>query len=112
MPHPFTFLFDGTLQRELSPSLLAAGSGWLGLLLLVLAGVLAVAVDLHRQGARDVVVAAAGDRVAGGDGPVGPAGQAARLSGRRVRLAATVLTVALTALALGATLVRFADLTS
>jgi len=83
MTSPFAFVFDGSLDRLLPGGLTAALVHWLGLALLVTAAGLAVAVDVHRQGARRLEPA--GDhRVRGRDGG------AVRWSGARTRFVAVV----------------------
>lgn len=89
MKSPLTFVVDGTLDGLLPAALTTAVVTWLGLVLLVAAGGLAVAVDLHRQGAPDPPDA----------------------SGVRLRRVGLVLALVLAVAAAAATLVRFSALT-
>jgi len=96
MSNPFLPVFDGTLEHLLPAGLTAAVTGWLGLVLLGVAGVAAVAADLLRQ---RVPVAA----------PDG--GTPAAVPGARLRGALFGVAVAAALLAAFATLVRFSVLT-
>lgn len=89
MKSPLTFVVDGTLDGLLPAALTSAVVTWLGLVLLVAAGGLAVAVDLHRQGA----------------------GTPPAVTGVRLRRVGLVLALVLAAAAACATVVRFSALT-
>ena len=89
MKSPLSFVVDGTLDGLLPAALTTALVGWAGIALLLGSGVLAVAVDLHRQGA--------------GDAPRG--------AGSRWRRTGLVLALVLAAAAGGATVLRFSALT-
>ena len=89
MKSPLTFVVDGTLDGLLPAALTTAVVTWLGLVLLLLGGGLAVAVDLHRQGA----------------------GTPPAASGVRLRRVGLVLALAFAAAAAAATLIRFSALT-
>jgi len=96
MSNPFLPVFDGTLEHLLPAGLTAAVTGWLGVVLLGVAGLAAVASDLLRQR----------EPAADGGRHTRPVVPVARLRGALFGLA-----VAAALLAAFATLVRFSVLT-